>query len=209
MITVVVIKKFWKIYCHYGQSRRLFRSFFFFFCISGCTRSSLPWGLFSSCGEQGLLSSYCVWASSCGGFSYGPQALGHMGFSSCSTQAQFSSVAQSCLPLCDPMNRSTPGLPVHHQLPESTQTRVHWVSDAIQPSHPLPSPSPPALRLSSCGSLALEHASLSSCGVLVQQLWPEGSSAGLNCSKAGGIFPDQGLNPCPQHWQADSYPLHH
>ena len=57
---------------------------------------------------------------------------------------QFSSVAQSCLTLCDPMNCSTPGLPVHHQLPEFTQTHVHWVSDAIQPSHPLSSPSPPA-----------------------------------------------------------------
>ena len=57
---------------------------------------------------------------------------------------QFSSVAQSCPTLCDPMNRSTPGLPVCHQLPESTQTHVHRVSDAIQPSHPLSSPSPPA-----------------------------------------------------------------
>ena len=57
---------------------------------------------------------------------------------------QFSSVAQSCPTLCNPMNRSTPGLPVHHQLPEFTQTRVHRVSDAIQPSHPLSSPSPPA-----------------------------------------------------------------
>ena len=57
---------------------------------------------------------------------------------------QFSSVAQSCLTLCDPMNRSTLGLPVHHQLPEFTQTQVHRVSDAIQPSHPLSSPSPPA-----------------------------------------------------------------
>ena len=56
----------------------------------------------------------------------------------------FSSVAQSCPTLCDPMNRSTPGLPVHHQLRESTQTHVHRVSDAIQPSHPLSSPSPPA-----------------------------------------------------------------
>ena len=55
---------------------------------------------------------------------------------------QFSSVTQSCLTLCDPMNRSTPGLPVHHQLPEFTQTHVRWVSDAIQPSHPLSSPSP-------------------------------------------------------------------
>ena len=57
---------------------------------------------------------------------------------------QFSSVAQSCLTLCDPMNRSTPGLPVHHQLPEFTQTHIHRVGDAIQPSHPLLSPSPPA-----------------------------------------------------------------
>ena len=55
---------------------------------------------------------------------------------------QFSSVAQSCLILCDPVNHSTPGLSVHHQLPESTQTHVHWVGDAIQPSHPLSSPCP-------------------------------------------------------------------
>ena len=57
---------------------------------------------------------------------------------------QFNSVTQSCPTLCDPMNRSTPGLPVHHQLPEFTQTHVHRVGDAIQPSHPLSSPSPPA-----------------------------------------------------------------
>ena len=56
---------------------------------------------------------------------------------------QFSSVAQSC-PLCNPMNCSTPGLPVHHQLLELTQTHIHQVHDAIQPSHPLSSPSPPA-----------------------------------------------------------------
>ena len=61
-----------------------------------------------------------------------------------SDKYQFSSVAQSCLTLFDPMNRSTPGLPVHHQLPEFTQTHVHRVSDAIQTSHPLSSPSPPA-----------------------------------------------------------------
>ena len=64
------------------------------------------------------------------------------------SSVQFSSVTQSCPTLCDPMNCSTPGLPVHHQLPESTQTHVHWVGDAIQPSHPLSSPSPPALNLS-------------------------------------------------------------
>ena len=57
---------------------------------------------------------------------------------------QFSSAAQSCPTLCDPMNRTTPGLPVHHQLPEFTQTHVHRVSDAIQPFHSRSSPSPPA-----------------------------------------------------------------
>ena len=57
---------------------------------------------------------------------------------------QFSSVTQSCPTLCDPMNCATPGLPVHHQLPEFTQIHVHQVSDAIQPSHPRLSPSPPA-----------------------------------------------------------------
>ena len=59
---------------------------------------------------------------------------------------QFSSVAQSCPTLCNPMNHITPGLPVHHQLPEFTQTHVHRVSDAIQPSHPLSSPFLPALN---------------------------------------------------------------
>ena len=59
-------------------------------------------------------------------------------------QVQFSSVSQLCPTLCDSMNHSTPGLPVHHKLPEFTQTHVHRVGDAIQPSHPLLSPSPPA-----------------------------------------------------------------
>ena len=63
---------------------------------------------------------------------------------SLSHKHQIRSVAQSCPTFCDPMNRSTPGLPVHHQLSEFTQTHVHQVSDAIQPSHPLSSPSPPA-----------------------------------------------------------------
>ena len=89
--------------------------------------------------------------------SYWPKLrkLLHRGFASVSSFAgswdainlglvQFSSVAQSFPTLCNPMNRSMPGLPVHHQLPEFTQTHVHWVSDAIQPSHPLLSPSPPA-----------------------------------------------------------------
>ena len=61
---------------------------------------------------------------------------------------KFSSVAQSCPTLCNPMNCSTPGLPVHHQLPEFTQAHIHWVGHAIQPSRPLSSPSPPALNLS-------------------------------------------------------------
>ena len=64
------------------------------------------------------------------------------------SSVQFSSVAQSCLTFCDPMNCSTPGLPVYHQLPEFTQTHDHWVGDAIQPSHPLSSSSPPTLSLS-------------------------------------------------------------
>ena len=60
-----------------------------------------------------------------------------------------SSVSQSCPTLCDPMNRSTPGLPVHHQLPKFTQIHIHRVGEAIQPSHPLSSPSPPAPNPSS------------------------------------------------------------
>ena len=64
------------------------------------------------------------------------------------SSVQFSSVSQSCLTLCDSMNHSTPGLPVHHQLLESIQTHVHQVGDPIQPSHPLLSPSPPAFNLS-------------------------------------------------------------
>ena len=63
-------------------------------------------------------------------------------------RVHFSSVAQSCPTLCDPMNHSTPGLPVHHHLLEFTQTHVHRVGGAIQPSHPLSSPSPPAFSLS-------------------------------------------------------------
>ena len=82
----------------------------------------------------------------------GRQFVGLLGLHSCvsqflwsiSSSVQFSSVAQSCLTLFDPMNLSTPVLPVHHQFPEFTQTHVHRVSDAIQPSHLLSSPSPPA-----------------------------------------------------------------
>ena len=67
---------------------------------------------------------------------------------SCFQYHQFSSVAQSCMTLWDPMDCSTPSFPVHHQLQELTQTHVHWVDDAIQPSHPLSSPSSPTFNLS-------------------------------------------------------------
>ena len=79
---------------------------------------------------------------------------------------QFSSVAQSCPTLCDPMNRSTPGLPVHHQLPEFTQTHTHRVSDAIQSSHPLSSPSPPSPNPS-------QHQSLFSNESTICMRWPK------------------------------------
>ena len=81
--------------------------------------------------------------------------LSHYEFSSgqFSRSVQFSSVAQSCPTLCDPMNRSTPGLPVHHQLLEFTQIHIHRVGNAIQPSHPLSSPSPPAPKPSQHQSL--------------------------------------------------------
>ena len=75
------------------------------------------------------------------------------------SSVQFNSVAQLCLTLCTPMNRSTPGLPIHHQLMEFTQTHVHRVSDAIQPSHPLSSLSPPAPNPS-------QHQSLFQCSAL-------------------------------------------
>ena len=73
---------------------------------------------------------------------------GAIAFSESLHSVPFSSVAQSCLTLCNPMNCGMPGLPVHHHLPEFTQTHVHRVGDAIQPSHPLSSPSPPTFNLS-------------------------------------------------------------
>ena len=90
-----------------------------------------------------LVLPYGIWKSACN------LGICFMSFSSPSLPSvQYSSFAQSCLTLCDPMNHSMSGLPVHHQLLESTQTHVHCVGDAIQPSHPLSSPSPPALNLS-------------------------------------------------------------
>ena len=73
-----------------------------------------------------------------------------------SSSVQFSAVSQSCPTFCDPMNLSMPGLPVHHQLPEFTQTHIHWVGDAIQPSDPLSSPSPLAFNLSQQVAKVLE-----------------------------------------------------
>ena len=81
------------------------------------------------------------------------------------TSVQLSSVTQLCLTFCDPMNNTTPGLPVHHQLPEFTQTHVHQVGDAIQPSHLLSSPSPPAPN-------PAQHQSLSNVSTL-RIRWPK------------------------------------
>ena len=90
--------------------------------------------------------------------------------------SQFSWVAQLCLTLCDPMNRSTPGLPVHHQLPEFTQTHVHRVGDAIQPSHPLSSPSLPTLKPS-------QHQGLFRC-----QFFASGA-LGISVSASASVLP--------------------
>ena len=90
---------------------------------------------------------------------------------------QFSSVAQSPPTLCDLMNRSMPGLPVHHQLPEFTQTHVHRVGDAIQPSHPLSSPFPPAPN-STPAAAAAAAKSLQSCPTLCDPI--DGSPPGFS-----------------------------
>ena len=117
---------------------------------------------------------------------------------------QFSSVAQSCPTLCNPMNHSTPGLPVHHQLQKFTQTRVHWVSDAIQPSHPLSSPSPPAPNPSQHQSLFqwvnTSHETL-------RQSTGVSASASVPPRKSQGWSPAEGLvgSPCsPRHSQESS-----
>ena len=116
---------------------------------------------------------------------------------------QFSSVAQLCLTLCNPMNRSMPGLPVHHQLPEFTQTPVHRVGDAIQQSHPLSSPYPPAPNPS-------QHQSFP-----VSQLFPwGGQSTGASAStsflpkKSQGWSPSEwtGWSPCSPKDSQESSP---
>ena len=88
---------------------------------------------------------------------------------------QFTSVTQSCPTLCHPMDCSTPGLPVHHQLPEFTQTHAHRVGDAIQPSHPLSSPSPPALNL-------VQHQGFFSNESVLRITWPKYWSFSFNIS---------------------------
>ena len=91
------------------------------------------------------------------------------------TEPQFRSVAQSHLTPCDPVDFSTLGLPVHHQLPEFTQTHVHWVRAAIQPSHPLSSPSPPAVNLSQHQGLFKWVSSLHQ----VAKMWSIGEGNGM------------------------------
>ena len=128
------------------------------------------------------------------------------------SSAQFSSVAQPCPTLCKPMNRSTPGLPVHHQLPEFTQTHIHLVSDAIQTSHPLSSPSPPAPNPSQHQSLfqwvnsshevakvmefQLQHHSLqrNSRADLLQNRLVESSCSPRNCQKSSPTSQFKSLN---------------
>ena len=91
-----------------------------------------------------------------------------------------SSVAQSCLILCNPMDCSTPGFPVHHQLPELTQIHVHQVSDAMQPSHPLSFPSPPTFNLSSIGVFSNES--------VLHIRWPKYWSFSFNISSLEGMM---------------------
>ena len=142
---------------------------------------------------------------------YIPQAL----------SVQFSSVAQSCPTLCDPMDCSTPGFPVHHQLPEFTQTHVDWVGDATQPSHPLSSPSPPASNPSQHQSLPMSQlfawGGQSTRYDLSPPVLCPWDSPGKNTGMGFHVllqelFLTQGLNLCLLcllHWQAGSLPLSH
>ena len=147
------------------------------------------------------------WLTLCDLWNVAHQVPLSMGFS---RQAYCRSVAQSCPTLCDPMDSSTPGFPVHHQLPKLTQTHVHWVGDAIQPSHSLSSPFPPTFNHS-------QHQVFSNESVLCirwPKYWefqfqhpssPSTEYSGLICfrmdwvyscySLLQGIFPTQGLKP--------------
>ena len=108
------------------------------------------------------------------------------------------SVTQSSLTLCNPMDCSTPGFPVHHQFPEFTQTQVHWVGDAIQPSHPLSSPSPPAFNLSQHQSPSLSHGGFSNSFPLSQWCHPAISSSVAPFSSCPQSFPASGSFPMSQ-----------
>ena len=98
------------------------------------------------------------------------------------SSVQFSSFTQSYSTLCNPMNRSTPALPVHHQVPEFTQTHLHRVTDAIQPSHPLSSPSPPAPNPSQHQSLFQWDNSPSPAGLWAPRIGTEPGSLRRGCS---------------------------
>ena len=103
------------------------------------------------------------------------------------TRQFFSLAAQLCLTLCDPTDSSTPGLPAHHQLPEPAQTHIHWVSDAIQPSHPLSSPSPPAFNPS-------QHQSFP-----MSQLFASGGRS-IGVSASASVIPKNTQNWFPLEW---------
>ena len=110
-------------------------------------------------------------------------------FMKTSTSVQLSSVAQLCLTLCNPMDCSTPGFPVHHKLPEVLQTPVHWVRDAIQPSHPLSSPSPPAFKLSQNGYFSMSRFFASD----DQNIWVSASASVLSMN-IQDLFPLEWTN---------------
>ena len=129
-------------------------------------------------------------------WSHGPFSI-HMCSLTLMTFIQFSSVSQSCLTLCDPMNRSMPGLPVHHQLPEFTQTHLHRVGDAIQPSHPLLSPSPTAPNPS-------QHQGLfqlvnSSGSFTMSQLFAQGGQS-IGVSALVSVLPKNSQDWSPLEW---------
>ena len=133
-----------------------------------------------------------------------------------SSPVQFSSVAQSCLTLCDPMNHSTSGLPVHHQLPEFTQTCIHRVSDAIQPSHPGSSPFPPApnpsqhqsfpmSQIFAWGGQSIGVSALASFLPKKSQGWSPSEWTGWISLQSKGLF--QESSPTPQFKSINSLAL--
>ena len=166
-----------------------------------------------------ILDSMCKWYHMYLSFSFWLTSLRMI--ISAANGIQFSSVAQLCPSLCDPMDCSTPGLPVHHQLQESTETHVHRVSDAIQPSHPLSYPSPPAPNPSQHQELRLTFLRLWSehCAVMSDSLWPHGPYSSWNFPGQNtavgslpllqGIFLTQGSNPGLLHRRQILYQLSH